>query len=128
MSEPGYDTRDEFWQLLLAAFVPPVGVYLHSGFGRTLLINAVLTMLFFVPGTLHAVWVIVTQDEDGRTKSEGTDKLFFVFLCLILPPGAVFFHRGLSGKLLLNLVLTLVFYAPGVVHALWVVTQYPRKE
>lgn len=40
---------------------------------------------------------------------------------LLVPPLGVFLAAGLSKSFWLNLVLTLLGYFPGVVHALWVV-------
>lgn len=41
------------------------------------------------------------------------------FLCLILPPLAVF-TTGRIGAFILNLFLTLCFWIPGVIHAILV--------
>ncbi len=50
-------------RILLGIVVPPVGVFLTYGFGSTLLINIVLTVLGWVPGSIHAVWAITKHDE-----------------------------------------------------------------
>ena len=42
-----------------------------------------------------------------------------VLLSVILPPVGVLVHEGVTGHLVLNVILTLVGYIPGVVHALW---------
>lgn len=47
--------------ILIAIFLPPVAVFLKKGVGQDLLINIVLTIFFFLPGVLHAVWVL-TRD------------------------------------------------------------------
>ncbi len=39
-------------------------------------------------------------------------------LAVLLPPFAVFLEDGLRGHFWLNLLLTLCFYIPGMVHAL----------
>ena len=46
-------------RILLGVFLPPLGVFLTVGFGPTLLINILLTLLGWLPGSIHAVWVIV---------------------------------------------------------------------
>jgi len=52
-----------FIALVLAFWIPPIGVALKKGVGAPLLINILLTVvLFWLPGILHAAWVI-TQDE-----------------------------------------------------------------
>ena len=50
--------------LVLGIFVPPVGVFLAFGIGPTLFINIGLTLLGWIPGSIHAVWAIAKQNED----------------------------------------------------------------
>lgn len=50
-------------RILLGLFVPPLGVFLTVGVGPTLLINILLTVLGIVPGSIHALWVIVKHEE-----------------------------------------------------------------
>lgn len=47
--------------IILAILLPPIAVFLKSGVGKDLLINIVLCLIFFVPGVLHALWLI-TKD------------------------------------------------------------------
>ena len=49
-----------------------------------------------------------------------TMSLLTIILCVLLPPLAVFMKTGLSVKLLLNFLLTLLAWVPGVIHALYV--------
>ncbi|MEQ1502618.1 MAG: YqaE/Pmp3 family membrane protein [Myxococcota bacterium] len=51
-----------FVSLLLAGLLPPVGVLMKKGVGAPLIINTVLCLLFWIPGMLHAVWVITNDD------------------------------------------------------------------
>ena len=44
-------------QLILAILFPPLSVFLQRGFGGTLLINIVLTIIGWIPGVIHALWV-----------------------------------------------------------------------
>ena len=37
---------------------PPLGVFLQVGIGKQFWINIVLTILGYIPGIIHAVWVI----------------------------------------------------------------------
>ncbi len=48
-------------KLLLALFAPPVGVAMEVGLGTQFWINVVLTLCGFVPGMIHATWVIFTR-------------------------------------------------------------------
>jgi uncharacterized membrane protein YqaE (UPF0057 family) len=51
-----------------------------------------------------------------------TNTLLLVILALLLPPLAVYLHQGeINGTFWLNLILTLLFFIPGVIHALIVV-------
>ena len=45
--------------LLVAILIPPLAVFLKRGFGKDLLINIILTILLFVPGVIHAIWVVI---------------------------------------------------------------------
>jgi uncharacterized membrane protein YqaE (UPF0057 family) len=47
----------------LGIFLPPVGVFLTYGVSTTLLISILLTILGWVPGSIHAVWAIAKHDE-----------------------------------------------------------------
>jgi uncharacterized membrane protein YqaE (UPF0057 family) len=44
--------------IIAAILLPPLGVFLQVGIGKHFWINVVLTILGFVPGIVHAVWVI----------------------------------------------------------------------
>jgi uncharacterized membrane protein YqaE (UPF0057 family) len=38
--------------------LPPLGVFLQVGIGKHFWINILLTLLGYIPGIVHAVWVI----------------------------------------------------------------------
>jgi uncharacterized membrane protein YqaE (UPF0057 family) len=46
-------------KILLAIFLPPIAVLLERGVGMSLLINIVLTILGVLPGSIHALYVIL---------------------------------------------------------------------
>lgn len=50
-------------QVILGILIPPLGVYLTAGFSSALLFNILLTLLGWLPGSIHAVWVIAKQAE-----------------------------------------------------------------
>jgi uncharacterized membrane protein YqaE (UPF0057 family) len=50
-----------------------------------------------------------------------TNKLLMVIIAILLPPVAVGLKRGIGLALVINIVLCLLFYLPGLLHALWVV-------
>lgn len=43
--------------ILLSILLPPLGVALSRGIGTQFLINILLTILGYVPGLVHAVWL-----------------------------------------------------------------------
>jgi len=47
--------------IIIAILLPPLAVFLKSGVGKDLLINIVLCLIFYIPGILHAIWLI-TKD------------------------------------------------------------------
>ncbi|WP_045055944.1 YqaE/Pmp3 family membrane protein [Aliterella atlantica] len=48
-------------RLIAAIFIPPLGVFLQVGLGRDFWINILLTILGYVPGIVHAVYIILTR-------------------------------------------------------------------
>ena len=51
------------------------------------------------------------------------NKVLLIILAILLPPIAVFLKKGLGKDLLINLILCLLFYLPGIIHALWLVNK-----
>lgn len=45
---------------ILSIIIPPLGVFLQVGVGKHFWINILLTILGYVPGIIHALWVIWT--------------------------------------------------------------------
>jgi uncharacterized membrane protein YqaE (UPF0057 family) len=50
-------------QTIFAIVLPPVGVFLSVGIGSALIINVLLTLLGWLPGVIHALWVINQESE-----------------------------------------------------------------
>lgn len=50
-----------FLEILLAILLPPLGVFLQEGFGKHFWINVLLTLLGYIPGLVHAVWIIARR-------------------------------------------------------------------
>ena len=48
-------------RILIAILLPPLGVFLQVGLGRDFWINLVLTILGYIPGIVHAVWIIAKR-------------------------------------------------------------------
>lgn len=51
----------DFVRILIAIFLPPLGVFLQVGFGIDFWINILLTFLGYIPGIIHAVWIIAKK-------------------------------------------------------------------
>lgn len=47
----------ELIALIATILIPPLGVALKKGLGTDFWINLILTLLFFVPGLIHAIYV-----------------------------------------------------------------------
>ncbi|HEX4857890.1 MAG TPA: YqaE/Pmp3 family membrane protein [Usitatibacteraceae bacterium] len=58
-------TRDsmlgDVFKIVLAVILPPLGVLMEVGLGLHFWINILLTLLGFVPGVVHAVYIIATR-------------------------------------------------------------------
>jgi uncharacterized membrane protein YqaE (UPF0057 family) len=51
----------DFIRILFAILLPPVGVFLQVGLGAQFWLNILLTLLGYVPGIVHAVWIIAKR-------------------------------------------------------------------
>lgn len=51
------------------------------------------------------------------------NKLILIILSIFLPPLAVALNKGIGKDLVINVILTLIGFLPGVIHALWLVTR-----
>ncbi len=59
------ESTKDILRILLSIFLPPVGVFLQVGFGLHFWINIILTLFGFVPGIVHAIYIILTRNEAG---------------------------------------------------------------
>lgn len=48
-------------RLVCAVFFPPLGVFLQVGIGIDFWINILLTFCGYIPGIVHAVWIIAKK-------------------------------------------------------------------
>ena len=44
--------------IILGIFLPFIAVLLKKGLGKDFLINVILCILFWLPGVIHAFWVM----------------------------------------------------------------------
>jgi uncharacterized membrane protein YqaE (UPF0057 family) len=48
-------------RVVLSVLLPPLGVFLQEGLGVQFWLNVLLTLLGYVPGLVHAVWIIARR-------------------------------------------------------------------
>lgn len=53
-------------RILLSILLPPVGVALQVGFTTQFWINVILTLFGYIPGIIHALWVILSRNGSPR--------------------------------------------------------------
>ena len=45
--------------------------------------------------------------------------VLYVILAILLPPLSAGLQKGIKKDFWINLILTICFYLPGIIHALW---------
>lgn len=48
-------------RIIIAILLPPLGVFLQVGIGKHFWINILLTLLGYIPGIVHAVYIIARR-------------------------------------------------------------------
>ncbi|MEI9886910.1 MAG: YqaE/Pmp3 family membrane protein [Rhizomicrobium sp.] len=62
MTIPTGDSRGgDLLRIIIAILLPPLGVFLEVGLGVQFWINVLLTLLGYIPGIIHAVYIIVSR-------------------------------------------------------------------
>ena len=51
------------------------------------------------------------------------NKTALIVLAIFLPFVAVFLKKGVGKDLVINIILCLFFYIPGIAHAIWLITK-----
>ncbi|RMY50015.1 hypothetical protein D0864_14629 [Hortaea werneckii] len=54
-------TGSDIIKIIFAIILPPVGVFLERGCGADFLINILLTILGYIPGIIHALYVLIHE-------------------------------------------------------------------
>lgn len=54
-------TATDIVKIIFAIILPPLGVFLEIGFKAQFWINILLTLLGFIPGIIHALYVILKR-------------------------------------------------------------------
>lgn len=55
---PTREVSVDILRIVAAILLPPLGVFLQVGITKHFWINILLTILGYIPGIVHAVWVI----------------------------------------------------------------------
>jgi uncharacterized membrane protein YqaE (UPF0057 family) len=55
-------------------------------------------------------------------------KLLRLIFAFLLPPVSIFLTYGISITLLINVLLTLLGWVPGIIHALWAMSKYDENS
>ena len=55
-------------RVILAILLPPVGVFLTVGLGLHFWLNILLTIFGYIPGIVHAVWIISSRAKERDLK------------------------------------------------------------
>jgi len=50
-------------KILLAIFLPPIAAFMQVGATKHFWINIVLSIFFVVPGSIHALWLVLTDQK-----------------------------------------------------------------
>ncbi len=53
-------------RIVLAIFLPPVAAFLTVGIGLHFWLNIILSLFFFIPGVIHALWLVVKKAEKKK--------------------------------------------------------------
>lgn len=48
-------------RIILAILLPPLGVFLQVGIGLHFWLNILLTICGYIPGIVHAIWIIAKR-------------------------------------------------------------------
>tara|TARA_R110002049_G_scaffold188251_7_gene356623 strand:- start:18068 stop:18226 length:159 start_codon:yes stop_codon:yes gene_type:complete len=48
-------------RIIFSLFIPPLGVFLQVGIGLQFWVNILLTILGYIPGVIHAAYIIFSR-------------------------------------------------------------------
>jgi uncharacterized membrane protein YqaE (UPF0057 family) len=51
----------ELIKIIISILLPPLGVFLQVGIGKHFWLNILFTILGYIPGIVHAIWVIAKK-------------------------------------------------------------------
>jgi uncharacterized membrane protein YqaE (UPF0057 family) len=54
-------SASDFLRVVVAVLLPPLGIFLQEGLGKQFWLNVLLTLLGYIPGLVHAVWILARR-------------------------------------------------------------------
>lgn len=114
----------------MAAFVIPVNASTENpGSPDSKTVSSALSEYMHLSRKERRLRVKEAKSELKKIKAEkkagsepSTNQVLLVILAILLPPLAVYLHEGeINNKFWLDLILTLLFFLPGIIYALIVV-------
>lgn len=73
-----------------------------------------------VAANTNTEFAVLAPATDATNPASDTDTLLLVIIALFIPPLAVYLlYREFGTPFWVNLILTLLFYIPGLIHALY---------
>jgi len=97
---------------ILALFLSPLAVLIRKGCEFEFCLNVILWLLGFIPGVIHAWFVILSW--------KNFERAVLTLVCLIgLSPIAVFFKDGCGKCFWVNVILWICGIIPGMIHGIW---------
>ncbi|GAA5893845.1 hypothetical protein JCM5296_004617 [Sporobolomyces johnsonii] len=59
-----------------------------------------------------------------QPNSKSASDICKIILAIVLPPLGVFLERGCAADFWINILLTILGYIPGIIHALYIILKY----
>jgi uncharacterized membrane protein YqaE (UPF0057 family) len=58
------ETMADFIRIIFSILLPPVGVFFQVGLGLHFWLSIVLTLCGYIPGLVHAIWIIARSPQN----------------------------------------------------------------
>lgn len=60
-------------KILFCVLLPPLGIFFSVGFGKHFWINILLTLLGYIPGVVHAVWITAEESKPRMRRRDALE-------------------------------------------------------
>jgi uncharacterized membrane protein YqaE (UPF0057 family) len=92
--------------------------FVVSGFGRS-----AASLIVFSLNPDERSWVNELYGNVAIANQESSMDIIRIIIAILLPPLGVFLQVGFGGAFWLNILLTLLGYIPGIVHAVYIIAK-----